>query len=262
MIFVDGSNLFGSLKGLNLHVTSYEGFYAFVLEQAMRAWSKSLLKGQGDARLIRVLWYEVGSLDEWDLSNEEVQLTLRRWFNKNQDLKSKYIALAVSQKNQYTDPGKIVDAAWLICMEEVALWYEQKKQSIEKSKNFHFGITSGTDFIDIIECGHLKIDILSRTANEKGVDTSLAVDMVTLADTYDIALVLTGDADSIPSIEHVKRKGKSVGVVEFIHGFPPEKKGRQASSKLIASADFIAPIYETDLQKSGCVETVDRSGKR
>lgn len=255
MIFVDGSNLFGSLKSLNLHVNSYEEFYDFILMHAMNAWSKSLLKGNGDARLVRIMWYEIGSLDEWDLSNKETQTTLRRWFENDSDLKNKYIARAVAAK---ADPKQVVDEAWNIYLDEAKIWYEQKKAQVESTKKFHFGVTSGTDFIEIVECGHLKIDILNRLTNEKGLDTTLAVDMVTLVDTYDIALVLTGDADSIPSIEHVKGKGKSVGIVEFIHGFPPEKKGRQASSKLRASADFIAPIYETDLKKSGCVEEVDR----
>src|SRR3712207_8832405 len=49
-----------------------------------------------------------------------------------------------------------------------------------------------------------KVDLLHHTLNEKGLDTSLAVDMVALQDTYDVALLISGDADGIPGINYVK----------------------------------------------------------
>jgi uncharacterized LabA/DUF88 family protein len=82
---------------------------------------------------------------------------------------------------------------------------------------------------------------------EKGLDTRLAVDMVTQVNNYDVAILVSGDADAIPSLNHIKREGKQVCVIEFIKGYPPEAKGRQSSSRLKVAADFVTQIYEMDL---------------
>ena len=253
-IFVDGSNLFGSMRNLNLHVNEYEKFYRFIFEQAVNVWKHSTISSNTDTRLLRVFWYEVGTLDEWDLDNQKSKEQLGEWFKNDNDLRKKYAALA-GTKLQGGTPEAVAKEAWSICFNEGREWYLAKKRNVAKAKDFHFAVRAATDFIDIIPCGHLKIDLLNKVASEKGIDTFLAVDMVDMIDTYDVALVVTGDADSIPSIERVKRSGKQVGIVEFIKGHPPERKGRQTSSKLKAVADFVVPIYETDLQKHAVAET-------
>ena len=66
---------------------------------------------------------------------------------------------------------------------------------LERKKWFYHGVQAATDFVEIRQEGHWKVDLLHHTLNEKGLDTSLAVDMVALQDTYDIALLISGDAD-------------------------------------------------------------------
>jgi uncharacterized LabA/DUF88 family protein len=53
--------------------------------------------------------------------------------------------------------------------------------------------------------------------SEKGVDVKLAVDMVVNAykDNYDIAILVSNDADFIPAIEEIKALGKQVINVSF-----------------------------------------------
>lgn len=242
-IFVDGSNLFGSLKTLNCSIAEYDKFFNFILKKAFEVWGSSVIKGSEDARLVRTLWYVVGTIDGWDLSDERVKKQIFEWYKKDTDV---YRSSMNLQKVQ----GGIKDLeieAWNTFYLDIKNWYETKKENIDKQKEFYFGVSSGTDFIDIIQCGHLKVDILHKSLVEKGLDTFLAVDMVSLVETYDVALVVSGDADSIPSIQRIQQKGKHVGVIEFIKGHPPEKKGRESSSKLKALADFVVPIYETDL---------------
>lgn len=245
-IFVDGSNLHGSLKTLRCRIDEYDKFYKFILKKAVEMWSSSIVSGQENIRLIRTLWYVVGSIDNWDLNNEKVKEKIFEWYQRDRETQNKYLALA---KIQNGSNDSIETRAWNLCFEEIKNWYFAKKSNIDEQKNFHFGVSSSTDFIDIIQCGHLKVDILRKNLEEKGLDTFLAVDMVSLMETYDVALVISGDADSIPSIERIKQRGKHVGVIEFIKGYPPEKKGRETSSKLKASADFVVPIYEMDLLK-------------
>jgi len=52
---------------------------------------------------------------------------------------------------------------------------------------------------------------------EKGVDVKLAVDLIVNAykDNYDVAVLISNDADFIPSIEEVKKLGKQVYNVSF-----------------------------------------------
>lgn len=249
-IFVDGSNLFGSLRNLNLRVEEYEKFFTYILEQAVASWGVSVISGTKDTRLIRVLWYVVGSIDDWDLDDPENEKKIRGWSQSDNSIrKEEYYLLA---RNQLGDVRQedINNTAWSIYYNEIKEWYSTKKSQIEKQNDFYFGVESSTDFIDIIRSGHLKVDFLTRHIIEKGIDTSLAVDMLSLIDTYDVALLISGDADSIPSVRKIKDQGKHVGVIEFIKGHPPEKKGRESSSKLKAVADFVVPIYETDLERN------------
>ena len=259
IIFVDGSNLWGSLKKLNLHITRYEDLFSHILKSAIDSWSASIVGGEKSARLIRILWYMVSSIDEWDLNDQKVAETLRGWFNQETDLKKKYLALA-GTRLYGADQEKIHQEAWSICFNEIKQWYSSKKLSIKKSHDFQFGVQSTTDFIDIVTSGHLRVDILNKNVTEKGIDTSLAVDMLSLADTYDVALLISGDADSIPSVQRVKHEGKHIGMVEFIKGHPPEQRGRSSSSKLKATADFVVPIYEVDLLKNG-IATIPGRGE-
>ena len=62
-------------------------------------------------------------------------------------------------------------------------------------------------------CPHCNQEI--RRTVEKGVDTSLVVDLIQHAtdDTYDRAVLVSGDADFVPAVELVQRLGKQV-----IHG--------------------------------------------
>jgi uncharacterized LabA/DUF88 family protein len=126
-------------------------------------------------------------------------------------------------------------------------------------KRFHHAVQSSTDLIDILEVGHWKVDFFSHSVEEKGLDTRLAVDMIALEGGYDVAVVVSGDADSIPSIDLMKRRGKHVGAVEFVRGYPPEKKGKGFSSKIKLSADFVARIYEMELVSKKVAKKIDAS---
>lgn len=91
------------------------------------------------------------------------------------------------------------------------------------------------------------MNFVRKYLEEKGLDTTLAVDMIAYEDNYDVALVVSGDADSVPSIRYVKTKNKLVGAVEFVNGSPPEARGRNFSSRLKEHADFVLRVYETEL---------------
>ena len=72
-----------------------------------------------------------------------------------------------------------------------------------------------------------------RGTEEKGVDTRIIADMISLAwaNAYDIAVLVSADRDFVPVAEFLQTKGFKV-----IHGaFPP--KGNFLSQKCWASMD-------------------------
>lgn len=246
-IFVDGSNLFGALKSMNLEVDDYERLFGYVFKEAYAAWSS--VTHQSDkpaAELRRVYWYVVGTIDEWDLSLPQSQTALRDAFSKDKEIRDLWLA-----HEGKSNPGlggiKLEDKAWAACFGNFRTWYEKKRHILEGMRRFHQGVRISTDLMDIIEQGHWKVNFLHKLVEEKGLDTSLAVDMVALQDNYDVAVVVSGDADSIPSIRHLKNRNKHIAAVEFISGSPPETKGRTFSSRLKEHADFVIRIYETEL---------------
>lgn len=251
VIFVDGSNLSGALRQMNVRVDDYEAFYRYLFDAAVETWRDTLnATSPQAAQLVRTYWYELGTMDEWDLADAKAQATLREYFENDRDLKRSYMALA-GEKLPGRPQGEVAVEAWSMCFKEFEGWYERRTELLQGFRRFHHAIRASTDFIDVIECGHWKVDLLNRSLFEKGLDTRLAVDLVTMAQNFDVAVIVSGDADHIPSMDHVKAMGRHVGVVEFLAGYPPEKKGRGFSSRLKVVADFVVQIYEMDLVGKG-----------
>lgn len=246
--FVDGSNLDGVLKHLNLRVDDYGSFYRFVFEQSVLYWGRTFAEGATwpTAQHARIYWYVVGKMDEWDLNDSRAETRLRQRFESNSRLRDSYVE-DVSRRMPDLNPDRRVEEAWHLCFAETRDWYENKKRALERKKRFYYGVQAATDFVEIRQEGHWKVDLLHHTLNEKGLDTSLAVDMVALQETYDVALLISGDADGIPSINYVKGRAKHVGVVEFRRGSPADFPTKLSSSRLKIAADFVVQIYEADL---------------
>lgn len=250
-IFVDGPNLIGSLDKLSVKIDDYQSFFIHVIECAAKEWKKCFVAGSDfPIQLWRVFWYQVGHIDDLKLDSADLEKNFRSSFEDSKELNRSYMALA-GKDNPGKNQKELKDIAWDICFNEVKNWYEAKLNNLEGMRRFNFAVRGSTNFIEIIESGHWKVDLLRKRVTEKGIDTSLAVDLVTLVESYDVAIVMSGDADMIPSLNYAKQNGKHVAVVELINGYPPEKKGRQSSTRLKSHSDFVVPIYEMELVKSG-----------
>lgn len=246
-IFVDGSNLFGALKSMNLEVDDYEALYGYVFKEARVAWASATNEtDRVPCRLQRIYWYAVGTIDEWDLSLAQSQTALRNAFSRDREVRDSWLAIT-GKANPGVTGQALEDKAWASCFADFRQWYEGKRRILEGMRKFHQGVRISTDLIDVHERGHWKVNFLHKWVEEKGLDTALAVDMVALQENYDVAVVMSGDADSIPSIRHMKSRGKHISAVEFVNGSPPETKGRTFSSRLKEHADFVIRIYETEL---------------
>jgi uncharacterized LabA/DUF88 family protein len=258
VIFVDGSNFAGALRRFNLRVDNYETLFRHVFEGATKAWRTTFDGAGALAQLHRVKWYEVGSLDEWNLDDSKAQLALRDVFERDHDAKRFYMALA-SRRDPQRTRSEHADDAWSLCFTDARRWYEERHDLVEGFRRFHYAIRSATGFIDVVECGHWRLDLIHRQVLEKGLDTRLAVDMVTLLDTYDVALLVPGDMENVPSLDHVQSKGRHVGVVEFVPADSRERKGAAPLSRLRMAADFVVQVSETDLIARGLAKKAARA---
>lgn len=61
-----------------------------------------------------------------------------------------------------------------------------------------------------VRLGHLIYEQTKREYIQKQVDVQMAVDMVTLVDRMDRAIVVTGDLDFVPAIEYIRERGVQV----------------------------------------------------
>src|SRR5947199_5582077 len=90
--FVDGSNLDGVLKHLNLRVDDYGSFYRHVFEQSVHYWGRTFAEGSPwpTAQHSRIYWYVVGKMDEWDLNDPKAEQRLRSRFELKRRLRDSY----------------------------------------------------------------------------------------------------------------------------------------------------------------------------
>jgi uncharacterized LabA/DUF88 family protein len=247
--FVDGSNLDGVLKHLNLRVDDYGAFYRYVFEQSVHFWGRTFAERSPwpTAQHSRIYWYVVGKMDEWDLNDPKAEARLRARFELNPRIRESYSEEVSRRKPDVPSGDRRLDEAWHLCFNETRDWYDGKRRALERKKRFYHGVQAATDFVEIRQEGHWKVDLLNRVLNEKGLDTSLAVDMVGLVETYDVALLISGDADGIPGINYVKSRARHVGVIEFRRGAQADFPTKGASSRLKIAADFVVQVYEAEL---------------
>ena len=245
-IFLDGSNLFGTMKHMNARVPDYQAFFKYIFRKSVESWKSSVYaEPWPPIELRRVYWYAVGEMDDWKLADAKAQAYLKEQFDQNRTVKAAFMAEA-GKKLAGQPQDKVALEAWSLCFNDFKDWYEKKWTILEGMRHF---ISESNVIVILLRSSRArwKVDFFSKSVSEKGLDTALAVDMVTMLDNYDVAIVISGDADMIPSINFAKSHNKSVGVVEFLEGYPPKDRGKQSSSHLKIAADFMVRIYEMDL---------------
>lgn len=248
--FVDFSNLLGSLGKINLKVDDYEHFFAYLAEQVNISLKSCVISpsNKPDAILSRVYWYAVGKCDYYNFDDNQTIDYFKKIFNENREIKTSFVS-TLGKANTGMPQAELAKKAENQFIADRKNWYIERCKKIKGFCDFYDMVRRQCDFIEIDESGYWRLDFISKDVDEKGIDTALAVDSVTISDTFDVAVIVSGDADMIPSAKYLKRQGKYVGTISFIKGYPPEKKGRQQSKRLSLVADFNTQIYEMDLNR-------------
>ena len=141
-------------------------------------------------------------------------------------------------------------------------WYDQEREKFDTLRNEIFeGIQRRTDFLEFKYVGQYDVRPfipyrISRgddgalrywgtQVGEKGVDVGIAVDMLAKMPHYDAAVLVSGDADFLPAVGHLKDSLRYVYQFSLAKGVPPSV--RSLSPWLQCLVDCHAWIDEREL---------------
>lgn len=208
---MDGENFRYSLKDL-----FQNGRYTFGRNHYLpRAdWYRffSSIAARFDCELLRTYWYVVENVDcrpykiphDWPTKER----LLARWYGER------------IQACGTSDERRAV-----LCAIEQEI--ETSRRAVEARvrgwREIQATIESNNDQLEFRRSGSITYDLVtSQFGVEKGVDTQLATDLITLSDIFDAAIILSGDADYLPPVAAIKTRGKLVYSVSFL-----DERGRQ-----------------------------------
>ena len=107
---------------MNLRVDDYQAFYRHIFDEAVETWKDTAaVSATPFLQLRRVYWYEVGSIDDWNLADPKAQVHLRERFEADRDVKRTYMALA-GEKLKGAAQDAIAKEAWGMCFKEFQEW--------------------------------------------------------------------------------------------------------------------------------------------
>jgi uncharacterized LabA/DUF88 family protein len=204
-IFVDGENFRHSLKSL-----FQTGAYNYRKGEYLpdTDWHKFFMNIAGgfDCELLRVYWYVVEHLDcrpyKIPQAWADKERVLRKWYH---------------ERIQKCDS----EAAKHLLLKDLEKELDGKRDRIEKRakgwREIQSAIENRNDQIEFRRSGSISYELATQEfGTEKGVDTQLATDMIVLSNIYDVAIIISGDADYLPPVSAVKRMGKLVYAVSFL----------------------------------------------
>lgn len=120
--------------------------------------------------------------------------------------------------NELTEGYDLIRAYWFDSYPT-----EEQIEQIEADEDDDRSLQSKDDFFYFLEMNGFRVEAkpLRMRDNgrfiEKGADIGLATELIAqgFTDSYDVAIVITGDADFIRSIEYVQDQGKIVKIASF-----------------------------------------------
>jgi uncharacterized LabA/DUF88 family protein len=165
---------------------------------------------------IRTYWYVIKKLDifPFNLPNPETINMSNKALTQLDNILSKW-------KPYQDELSKLQDPQ--LTLRKIALLKGLIKRDTEIERRFEGwtaiqeGISTKQKSIEFRRAGAMKYNLFeNRLGGEKAVDVKLAVDMITLKDMYDVAVIVTGDQDYVPAVEVIKDSGKQVVNVAFL----------------------------------------------
>jgi uncharacterized LabA/DUF88 family protein len=207
-IFVDGENLRHSIVDLfptefdptdHLPKTDWSTLFDELSQRAI---------GTG-YELVRAYWHVVQYLEFFPYG-------LNRLRKQPQDLQkvlSKY-----PQFKQELDglSGTLLDSKMNVLTDELENRQRTMRNRFDGWNSIHNAIALRNRSVEFRPSGAIRYNLFDESlGKEKAVDVKLATDMIVLGDIYDCAVIVSGDQDYVPAVQHVKDMGKRVVNVSF-----------------------------------------------
>jgi len=249
VLFIDGRNLKYNLWAFKFEapVEAREGeIKIYSLDEKHFIWNKffqGVIKKFDDRlevehRLIRVYWYNAANIRPFETRPKLAEAIVEEYSEKFPDL---------------TVP-KVLDLA--------KKWYEKEHDHFQYAKDhIHEPIKRNTSFVEFKYVGDYvvhpytvkKLDkdeegnfiYAGERFGEKGVDVGIATDMIAKMPYYEVAVLVSGDADFIPAVCYLKEHLKQVYQFSLSQGVPPEI--RYLSPWLIGVVDVFHSFNEFEL---------------
>ena len=222
VIFIDGENFRNNLRDFVFQSTPpHPTNPDYRLEEQHFLWKKFFqdliiefnVQTGWEHRLIRVYWYYSDTISPWKENS------------------------TLAQKIVTKNPGKHITVTQVNKLAKD--WYDQERRYFDKLREYTFEeIQRHTGFLEFKYVGQyivrpydvykLEFDAngnvttyLGKQKGEKGVDVGIAVDMISKMDSFDTAILLSGDADYIPAVKYLKDRLKHVYQFSIAKGVPP-----------------------------------------
>jgi len=163
----------------------------------------------GAGERLRTYWYVVEHFDAYPRPQSTRKRTppdLERWAKKfERQLRDCAIPAGEGRIDQL-----------LALQEELRAKLNSIRSRFDGYTNLQNGISLKHRAIEFRRSGAISYSLITnRFGEEKTVDVNLAVDMVTLQNNYDLAIIVSGDQDYVPAAQAVKDLGKPVVNVAF-----------------------------------------------
>ena len=248
-VFVDGANFRGNLRDFSFASDSPVHRRRYRLEERHFDWKKfydgviakfNCATGW-EHQLVRVHWYYAETISPWIASEKERFRLAQRVVDRHPEVDG-------------LTPQKVIDLAHA--------WYIGERNYFERLREDVFeNIQRQTDFLEFRYVGQYQvhplqehrirqdengqISYLGVQRGEKGVDTGIAVDMIAKMPYYDVAILVSGDADFLPVVGYLKDHLKYVYQFSVAKGVPPSI--RYLSAYLKGKVDCFAFYDEAEL---------------
>ncbi|OPX22895.1 MAG: hypothetical protein B1H03_03215 [Planctomycetales bacterium 4484_113] len=247
VIFVDGRNLWYNLREFRFQTESgkevgrdyrldekhfcWGPFFAGVLQKFDE------LAGVNH-RLLRAYWYNVESLTRFTRWDEGAVRILERHRAEYPELTEERIHELAEDwhRRQAENLRKARDEVY----EEI-----QRKTNFLEFKYVGLAFVNAYNVSRLSTSGEGELQYAGTWKGEKGVDTGMAVDMVSKMKEYDVAILVSGDADFIPVVRYLKDNLKQVYQFSLARGVPP--RITYLSAWLRSIVDVFAYFDEVEL---------------
>ena len=222
VIFIDGQNFRNNLRNFQFQSNPPHPSGGYRLEETHFNWTeffKAVVRKfeettGWDHQLVRVYWYFARDISPWAERRDLAQRVYDRY-------------------HQEIYPLNVQDIINL-----AKDWYDRERGYFQHLREEVFeNIQRDVNFLEFKYVGQYvvrplvpyrfqqdntgSIQYLGTQQGEKGVDTGIAVDMIAKMQHYDVAILISGDADFIPAVGYLKDNLKYVYQFSLAKGVPP-----------------------------------------